>query len=57
MRQVIKEENIIHIKEKIQTTEAKAELLQQILEIPDKVFKINIKMWKEWITCVNRWEI
>lgn len=45
MREVIKEENIIHIKEKIQTTEAKAELLQ-ILEIPDKDFKINIKMWK-----------
>lgn len=56
MRQVIKEENIIHMKERIQTTKAKAGLLQ-ILEVPDKDFKINIKMWKEWITCVNRLEI
>lgn len=51
MRQVMKEENIIHVEERIQSIEAKAKLLS------DKDLKVTKKMWKEWITCVNRWEI
>lgn len=54
MRQLIKEANIIHVKERTQCTKADAEVFQ-VSELPDRDFKITIiSVQKECIICVNR---
>lgn len=51
---MIKEANIIHVKERTQCTKADAEVFQ-VSELPDRDFKITtINVWKEWIICVNK---
>lgn len=56
MKQVVKEEDTIHVKERTQSIEANTEMFQ-VLESPDRDFKETmINRWKGWMTCVNRWE-
>lgn len=57
MKQVVKEEDMLHVKERTQLIEANTEMFQA-LKLPDRDFKeARINKWKGWMTCVNRWEL